>query len=78
MRSINDKGLDLHLRLPFWIGGPGPLVRAKPARRVQRGTLSLNLTVTRGGGRRALAAPAGGPRRSGLGSVRAGQSDRRA
>ncbi|MCA3436574.1 MAG: hypothetical protein INF48_04550 [Rhodobacter sp.] len=50
MRSINDKGLGLRLRLPFRIGGPGPLVRAKPARRVQRGTQSLTLKVTRGAG----------------------------
>ena len=50
MRSVTDKGLDLRLRLPFRIGGPGLLVRAKPVRRVQRGTLSLPLTVTRGAG----------------------------
>lgn len=50
MRSVTDKGLDLRLRLPFRIGGPGPQVRARLARRVQRGTLSLPLKVTRGAG----------------------------
>ncbi len=50
MRSINDKGLDLHLRLPFRIGGPGPRVRARLARRVRRGTVSLPLKLTRGAG----------------------------
>ena len=45
----NDKGLGLRLRLPFRIGGPGPRVRARLARQVQRGTVSLPLKLTRAG-----------------------------
>ena len=41
VRSVNGKGLDLRLRLPEWIDGLEPLVRAELARRVQRGAVSL-------------------------------------
>jgi uncharacterized protein (TIGR00255 family) len=50
VRSVNGKGLDLRLRLPEWIDGLEPLVRAELARRVQRGTVSLTLKLTREAG----------------------------
>ena len=50
MRSVNGKGLDLRLRLPDWIEGLEPLVRAEIGRRVQRGNVSLTLKVTRDSG----------------------------
>ncbi|MCA3446192.1 MAG: YicC family protein [Rhodobacter sp.] len=50
VRSVNGKGLDLRLRLPEWIDGLEPLVRAELVRRVQRGTVSLTLKLTREAG----------------------------
>jgi uncharacterized protein (TIGR00255 family) len=50
LRSVNGKGLDLRLRLPEWIDGLEPLVRAELSRRVQRGTVSLTLKLTREAG----------------------------
>jgi len=50
VRSVNGKGLDLRLRLPEWIDGLEPLVRAELSRRVQRGNVSLTLKLTRGAG----------------------------
>ncbi|MCA3442994.1 MAG: YicC family protein [Rhodobacter sp.] len=50
VRSVNGKGLDLRLRLPEGIDGLEPLVRAVLARRVQRGTVSLTLKLTREAG----------------------------
>ena len=50
VRSVNGKGLDLRLRLPEGIDGLEPLVRAELARRVQRGTVSLTLKLTREAG----------------------------
>jgi uncharacterized protein (TIGR00255 family) len=47
LRSVNGKGLDLRLRLPDWIDGLEPLVRAELARRMQRGNVSLGLRVAR-------------------------------
>ena len=46
MRSVNGKGLDLRLRVPDWIDGLEPLVRAELARRFQRGNVSLTLRLT--------------------------------
>jgi uncharacterized protein (TIGR00255 family) len=50
VRSVNGKGLDLRLRLPEGIDGLEPLVRAELVRRVQRGTVSLTLKLTREAG----------------------------
>ena len=50
IRSVNGKGLDLRLRLPDWIEGLEPLVRAETARRIQRGNVSLTLRVNRDAG----------------------------
>lgn len=47
VRSVNGKGLDLRLRLPDWIDGLEPLVRAELTRRVQRGNVALSLRVAR-------------------------------
>jgi uncharacterized protein (TIGR00255 family) len=54
VRSVNGKGLDLRLRLPDWIDGLEPLVRADLARRLQRGNVALTLKVQRDGGADAL------------------------
>jgi uncharacterized protein (TIGR00255 family) len=50
VRSVNGKGLDLRLRLPEWIDGLDPLLRAELSRRVQRGNVSLTLKLTREAG----------------------------
>ncbi|MCB1400107.1 MAG: YicC family protein [Rhodobacteraceae bacterium] len=50
MRSVNGKGLDLRLRLPDWIDGLEPAVRAKVGERVRRGNVSLSLRLARAGG----------------------------
>lgn len=50
LRSVNGKGLDLRLRLPEWVDGLEPLVRADLGRVAQRGNISLTLKVTRDGG----------------------------
>ncbi|MFN4158263.1 MAG: YicC/YloC family endoribonuclease [Gemmobacter sp.] len=50
MRGVNGKGLDLRLRLPDWIKGLEPLVRAEAARRLSRGNVSLSLKLMRDGG----------------------------
>lgn len=54
VRSVNGKGLDLRLRLPEWIDGLEPMVRAALARRVQRGNVSLSLKLVRDAGADAL------------------------
>ncbi|MES2145364.1 MAG: YicC/YloC family endoribonuclease, partial [Pseudomonadota bacterium] len=47
LRSVNGKGLDLRLRLPDWIDGLEPAVRAALAATVMRGNVSLTLKVAR-------------------------------
>ena len=54
VRSVNGKGLDLRLRLPEWIDGLEPMVRAALVRRVQRGNVSLTLKLVRDAGADAL------------------------
>jgi len=49
VRSVNGKGLDLRLRVPDWIEGLEPMLRAGLQRAVQRGNVSLSLRVTRDG-----------------------------
>lgn len=50
IRSVNGKGLDLRLRLPDWIEGLEPALRARAAKALERGNLSLSLKVERAGG----------------------------
>lgn len=47
LRSVNGKGMDLRLRLPEWIEGLEPLLRAEIQKAVQRGNVSLSLRVVR-------------------------------
>jgi uncharacterized protein (TIGR00255 family) len=47
LRSVNGKGLDLRLRLPDWVEGLEPLVRAALASVVTRGNVSLTLKLNR-------------------------------
>jgi uncharacterized protein (TIGR00255 family) len=54
IRSVNGKGLDLRLRLPDWIDGLEPAVRAAAARVAQRGNITLSLRVGRDTGADAL------------------------
>ncbi len=50
LRSVNGKGLDLRLRVPDWIEGLEPVLRAELSRRIGRGSVSLSLRVTRDAG----------------------------
>ncbi len=56
LRSVNGKGLDLRLRLPDWIEGLEPALRARLSGALARGNVNLNLRVQSGeqGGRLAL------------------------
>lgn len=54
MRSVNGKGLDLRLRLPDWIEGLEPAVRAAVARTAKRGNVSVTLKLVRDAGDEAL------------------------
>ncbi|MGP3697047.1 YicC/YloC family endoribonuclease [Rhodobacter sp. NSM] len=45
LRSVNGKGLDLRLRVPDWIEGLEPAIRAELGRALQRGSVSLTLKV---------------------------------
>lgn len=54
IRSVNGKGLDLRLKLPDWIDGLEPAVRAAVARVAQRGNVTLGLKIARGEGGAAL------------------------
>jgi uncharacterized protein (TIGR00255 family) len=47
LRSVNGKGLDLRLRVPDWVDGLEPLVRAALASAVTRGNVSLTLKLNR-------------------------------
>ena len=49
IRSVNGKGLDLRLRLPDWIDGLEPAVRADLGRALHRGNVSVSLKVARDG-----------------------------
>lgn len=54
IRSVNGKGLDLRLRLPDWVEGLEPAVRAAVAGVAQRGNVTLGLRIARGAGGEAL------------------------
>ncbi|WP_232279521.1 YicC/YloC family endoribonuclease [Roseobacter sp. AzwK-3b] len=45
LRSVNGKGLDLRLRLPDWIEGLEPALRARLSSCLARGNISLGLRV---------------------------------
>jgi len=47
IRSVNGKGLDLRLRVPDWVDGLEPLLRAELTRALSRGSVTLTLKVTR-------------------------------
>lgn len=50
LRSVNGKGLDLRLRLPDWVDGLEPAIRAELTRALGRGNVSLGLKLTREAG----------------------------
>ncbi|ETX29529.1 YicC/YloC family endoribonuclease [Roseivivax isoporae] len=45
MRGVNGKGFDLRMRLPDWVEGLDPLLRALVQERVARGSVTVNLRV---------------------------------
>ena len=49
IRSVNGKGLDLRLRVPDWIDGLEPALRAGLQTAVSRGNVSLTLKLSRDG-----------------------------
>ena len=49
IRSVNGKGLDLRLRVPDWVDGLEPAIRADLGRALQRGNVSLTLKVSKDG-----------------------------
>lgn len=49
VRSVNGKGFDLRLRLPDWIEGLEPKVRAALNGRVSRGSITVSLKVSTAG-----------------------------
>ncbi|MGO4908948.1 YicC/YloC family endoribonuclease [Pseudorhodobacter sp. W20_MBD10_FR17] len=50
LRSVNGKGLDLRLRVPDWIDGLEPQLRALLGKGLDRGNVSLTLKVSREAG----------------------------
>ncbi|MFD1344545.1 YicC/YloC family endoribonuclease [Litorisediminicola beolgyonensis] len=48
LRSVNGKGLDLRLRLPDWIDGLEPRLRAALQGRLARGSVTVSLKVAAG------------------------------
>lgn len=56
LRGVNGKGLDLRLRVPDWISGLEATLRARMAKALARGNVSLSLRVETGdtGGRMAV------------------------
>ena len=51
LRSVNGKGLDLRLRVPDWIDGLEPAIRAELQKALTRGNVSLTLKVAQDEGR---------------------------
>jgi uncharacterized protein (TIGR00255 family) len=47
LRSVNGKGLDLRLRLPDWVEGLDPAVRAALGRVVLRGSVTVSVRLAR-------------------------------
>lgn len=54
LRSVNGKGLDLRLRLPDWVEGLEAAVRARLGAALARGSVSVNLRLSREGGAEAF------------------------
>ncbi|WP_145103231.1 YicC/YloC family endoribonuclease [Cereibacter sediminicola] len=54
LRAVNGKGLDLRLRVPDWIEGLEPAIRAELGRALNRGSVSLSLKVAAEGGSEGL------------------------
>ncbi|MGB3313566.1 MAG: YicC/YloC family endoribonuclease [Albidovulum sp.] len=50
IRSVNGKGLDLRLRVPDWIDGLEPAIRAGVTKVAVRGNISVSLKLTRATG----------------------------
>ncbi|PRY26792.1 uncharacterized protein (TIGR00255 family) [Aliiruegeria haliotis] len=50
LRSLNSKGLDLRLRVPDWVEGLEAALRARLAKVVKRGSIALNLRLSRDSG----------------------------
>ncbi|MBR9836923.1 MAG: YicC family protein [Rhodobacteraceae bacterium] len=48
LRGVNGKGLELRLRLPDWVEGLEPLVRAAAAKRLARGNVQVSLRISGG------------------------------
>jgi uncharacterized protein (TIGR00255 family) len=47
LRSVNGKGLDLRLRVPDWVDGLEPALKAELAAKLHRGNVSLSLKLAR-------------------------------
>ena len=47
LRAVNAKGLDLRLRVPDWIEGLEPALRAGLGKDIQRGSVTLSLRLAR-------------------------------
>ncbi|MEL0435473.1 YicC/YloC family endoribonuclease [Phycobacter sp. K97] len=47
IRSVNAKGLDLRLRIPDWLDGLEPFVRAEISKRLSRGNVTVSLKMSR-------------------------------
>jgi len=47
MRAVNGKGLDIRLRLPDWMDGLEPFVRAEIPKKIRRGSVTVSLRVNR-------------------------------
>ena len=54
VRSVNGKGMDMRLRLPDWVEGLEPAVRAELTRRIGRGNVAAGLRLNRASGAEAL------------------------
>ena len=47
LRSVNAKGLDLRLRVPDWVEGLEPALKARMSKALGRGSVTLSLRVSR-------------------------------
>lgn len=54
LRAVNAKGLDLRLRVPDWVEGLEPALRKRLTAALGRGSVTLNLRLTRQEGETAL------------------------
>ncbi|WP_375690693.1 YicC/YloC family endoribonuclease [Pseudooceanicola sp. LIPI14-2-Ac024] len=55
LRAVNARGLDLRLRVPDWLPGLETGLRKRLSEALHRGSVTLNLRVSRSGGAAALA-----------------------